>query len=161
MTTTTAATGDVERIFLSSTEECFARFLLTQVCTGLPHFLWLFVWWPRSSESTLESPDSFCRSVAISTWTVPRSSSLSPAYSLLRWMVSSWASGRSSLLCKSPLPSSKLPYQIPAENVTQSPVYNYYFIPSFVLFCEVWRPPLLPSRRLQYQALRSSCCWLS
>lgn len=84
----------------------FARFLLTQLCTGLPHFLWLFVWWPRSSESTLESPDSSCRSVAISIWMVPRSSSPSPAYSSRRWTVSFWASERSSPLCKSPLLSN-------------------------------------------------------
>jgi len=112
MTTTTAATSDVEQIFLSSTEMYFARFLLTQLCTGLPHFLWLFVWWPRSSESTLESPDSSCRSVAILIWMVPRSSSLSPAYLLLRWTVSFLASGRSSPLCKSPLSSNKFSYRI-------------------------------------------------
>lgn len=96
----TAATDNMECIFLLSPEACLTRCLLTQFCTGLLHFLWLFVWWPRSSESTLESPDSSCQSVAILTWMVPRSSSLWPAYSSPRWMVFFWVSGRLSQLCK-------------------------------------------------------------
>jgi len=166
MTTTTAATSDVEQIFLPSTEMCFARFLLTQLCTGLPHFLWLFVWWPRSSESTLESPDSSCRSVAISIWMVLRSSSLSPAYSLLRWTVSFLVSERSSPLCKSLLPSNKFSYRIHKKIRIRLYLTIFHLLLSFCftkfdVHCCFRLVGLGTKRCARFAVGRSKCYWCS